>query len=121
MRCGTGLSFLINHVNISNKKRMYVNRPYAHEIITLDIAFPVVGGCILYEPVYIILHGLNGGSRYFVWRCLSDNSMIARKLINLPIRGWNTFHGAQRLEAMKRIIIIYVTHNYYNHHICNTL
>jgi predicted alpha/beta-fold hydrolase len=82
--------------------RIYLNMPqHAHEVIVLDIAIPVVSGHSAYKPVYFILYGFNGGSseeyvRDFMWRRLSANDlvivMIARELMNLPIRGWNVFH-----------------------------
>lgn len=56
------------------------------------------------KPVYLILHGLNGGSheeyvKDFVQRRRSEGStivvMIARGMMDTDMVGWNAFHGAR--------------------------
>lgn len=45
--------------------------------------------------------------------------MIARGLMNLPIRGWNTFHGARWEDSYISSLHIKnaMKHYYHNHHI----
>jgi predicted alpha/beta-fold hydrolase len=79
------------------------------EVVALDVAFPDTGHDPT-QPVYLLLHGLNGGSQEeyvkdFAWRRTSsvENAtvvvMIARGLMDLPVRGWNVFHGARWSDA----------------------
>jgi predicted alpha/beta-fold hydrolase len=72
-------------------------------VVALDIAFPVSGHNTS-NPVYLVLHGLSGGSqekyvRDFVVRRAAENAtvavMVARGLMDLPVRGMNIFHGAR--------------------------
>ncbi len=66
------------------------------EYVALDIAFPTKKGFLKSQPLYLVLHGLNGGSneeyiRDFTFRRLEEGStvvvMIARGLMDLPVRG----------------------------------
>lgn len=74
----------------------------------------------LYRPVYLVLHGLNGGSREefimdFVLRETKRGStvcvMIARGLMDTPVFGANIFHGARvtdvnaAAKALKRSLV----------------
>jgi predicted alpha/beta-fold hydrolase len=74
------------------------------EAVAIDIAFPPHGIHSTVKPVYLILHGLNGGSheeyvREFVVRRTREGHtcivMIARGLMDTPVFGWNVFHGAR--------------------------
>jgi len=67
------------------------------EYIGLDVAFPTVGGHDEEKPIYLVLHGLNGGSKegYVIDFCHERNEegstcvvMIARGLADTPIQGW---------------------------------
>ncbi len=77
------------------------------EFIALDISFPKAGHDPT-KPIYFVLHGLHGGSmeeyiRDLTIRRNAENStvviMIARGLMDTPIRGWNVFHGARTSDA----------------------
>ena len=115
----TGIPFLVNKVEEQEYVRVYVTNPYDHESIALDIAFPYSNGDSdeyhslqeskpfvyhLDKPVYLILHGLNGGSheeyvKDFVRRRRAEGStvvvMIARGMMDTSMKGWNVFHGAR--------------------------
>lgn len=73
------------------------------EVVALDLLFPESGHNSS-QPVYLILHGLNGGSQEeyvkdFAMRAIDEGSsvavMVARGLMDLPVRGMNVFHGAR--------------------------
>ena len=118
----TGIPFLVNKVKEQEYIRVYVRNPFDDESIALDIAFPYsslhdeesdYGDTTdspslfvhnLDKPVYLVLHGLNGGSheeyvKDFVSRRRSEGStvivMIARGMMNTGMKGWNVFHGAR--------------------------
>jgi hypothetical protein len=108
----TGIPFLVNKIEEQEYIRVYVRNPYDDEPIALDIAFPYSKSDHndttlvhhLDKPVYLILHGLNGGSheeyvKDFVLRRRSEGStvivMIARGMMDTTMRGWNVFHGAR--------------------------
>lgn len=116
----TGIPFLVNKVKEQEYIRVYVRNPFDDESIALDIAFPyssLDGNSEeddettppsfvhnLDMPVYLVLHGLNGGSheeyvKDFVSRRRSEGStvivMIARGMMNTGMKGWNVFHGAR--------------------------
>jgi dienelactone hydrolase len=73
------------------------------EAVRLEIAFPP-GGHRADKAMYVILHGLTGGSQE---EFIKDHThrataqghtvaiMIARGLMDTPIKGWNVFHGAR--------------------------
>lgn len=95
----TGLPFLINHWPAPNWHRVFLpaidEEEDDDEYVALDIAFPSEG-FQKSKPLYLVLHGLNGGSneeyiRDFTYRRLQEGStvvvMIARGLMDLPIRG----------------------------------
>jgi predicted alpha/beta-fold hydrolase len=78
------------------------------EVMALDASFPTAAGYNRSRPVYLVLHGLSGGSQEeyikdFVLRRNAEGStvlvMIARGLMDLPIRGWNLFHGARTTDV----------------------
>lgn len=116
----TGIPFLIHKIEEQEYVRAWVTNPYDGEILALDIAFPysrledVEVGELKEKPkyvhdsdkpVYLILHGLNGGSheeyvKDFVKRRRSEGStvvvLIARGMMDTYItNGWNVFHGAR--------------------------
>ena len=74
------------------------------EAVRLEVAFPPQGGHRSDKAVYVVLHGLSGGSQEefikdHVHRATALGHtviiMIARGLMDTPIRGWNVFHGAR--------------------------
>jgi predicted alpha/beta-fold hydrolase len=121
----TGIPFLLNKVDEQEYIRVYVRNPFDDESIALDIAFAYSSTNSdsieregnddnaqqstflvhkLDKPVYLILHGLNGGSheeyvKDFVSRRRSEGStvivMIARGMMDTSMKGWNAFHGAR--------------------------
>jgi len=118
----TGLPFLMNKVKSPEWLRVWLPTSSDGEVVALDIAFPpAIGGDVRNDgirgarfrhdktkPVYLVLHGLNGGSaeeyvKDFAHRRLEEGStvvvMVARGLMDLPIRGWNIFHGARTSDV----------------------
>ena len=100
----TGIPFLINSSPEVTYRRVWANNPEDGEHVALDIAFPDDRYHNIDKPVYLLLHGLNGGSseeyiREFVWRRTKENCtcivMVARGLMDSPVVGWNVFHGAR--------------------------
>jgi dienelactone hydrolase len=74
------------------------------EAVRLELAFPPQGGHRPDKAVYVVLHGLSGGSQEefikdHVHRATARGHtvviMIARGLMDTPIKGWNVFHGAR--------------------------
>jgi len=86
------------------------------EFVALDISFPMTG----YDrtkPLYLVLHGLNGGSteeyvQDFVHRQTSQPHdatvvvMVARGLMDTPVRGWHNFHGARWTDAHRAATVL---------------
>jgi predicted alpha/beta-fold hydrolase len=102
----TGIPFLINSLPNPEWKRFFLEVD-EKEYVALDISFPP-GGHDKEKPVYLVLHGLNGGSdeeyvRDLTLRRNAENStvvvMVARGLMDLPVKGWNCFHGARTSDA----------------------
>jgi len=100
------MPFLLNHVNSPEWTRLWLPVDDG-EVVALDIAFPESGHDSS-KPLYLVLHGLNGGSQEeyvkdLSWRRIAEGStvvvMIARGLMDLPVRGWNVFHGARWTDA----------------------
>jgi predicted alpha/beta-fold hydrolase len=104
----TGLPFVMNRVPQAPRYiRVWCPTLHDDEVVALDIAFPDTGHSTD-RPVYLVLHGLNGGSHEefvmdFVHRRNKEGStvvvMVARGLQDLPVRGWNVFHGARVTDA----------------------
>jgi predicted alpha/beta-fold hydrolase len=102
----TGLPFYLNYIPDPFWTRVYL--PTADgEVLALDIAFPE-NGHNASKPLYLILHGVNGGSKEtyatdLTWRRTRDGStviiMISRGLMDVPMRGWDLFHGARWQDA----------------------
>ena len=100
----TGIPFLINSSPEVTYRRVWAHNPEDGEYVALDVAFPDDNVHHVDRPVFMILHGLNGGSseeyvREFVWRRTQENStcivMVARGLMDTPVMRWNVFHGAR--------------------------
>lgn len=113
----TGIPFLVNAVEDQQYIRVYVTNPFDGEHIALDIAFPYdafnYGAKKMKlvhdstKPVYLVLHGLNGGSheeyvKELVKRRRAEGStvvvMIARGMMDTSMTGWNVFHGARTVS-----------------------
>ena len=91
----TGIPFLLNHWPSPDWYRVFLDTLEDDEYVALDIAFPTTG-YQKEQPVYLILHGLNGGSkedyiRDFAFRSVEAGCtvvvMVARGLMDLPVRG----------------------------------
>jgi hypothetical protein len=90
----TGLPFLVNHLPQPEWNRLFLKTD-DDEYISLDICFPE-SGFNSSNPIYMVLHGLNGGSdeeyiRDLAFRRRAEGAtivvMVARGLMDLPIRG----------------------------------
>jgi predicted alpha/beta-fold hydrolase len=103
----TGIPFLINQVKSPKWIRVWL--PLSDgEVVALDISFPK-HGYDKTKPIYLVLHGLNGGSNEAYVKDLTirrneqDGAtvivMITRGLMDLPIRSFNVFHGARWEDA----------------------
>eukprot|EP00984_Skeletonema_dohrnii_P019263 scaffold9179_cov124-Skeletonema_dohrnii-CCMP3373.AAC.1 len=113
----TGIPFIVNSVEDQQYMRVYVTNPSDSEHLALDIAFPFDGfnyggkRKLIHDsanPVYLVLHGLNGGSheeyvKDLVQRRRAEGStvvvMIARGMMDTTMSGWNVFHGARTGDA----------------------
>jgi hypothetical protein len=102
----TGLPFFFNRVPTTKFTRVFLP-VQGGEVLALDIAFPTSGHDPT-RPMYMVLHGINGGSkedytRDLVWRRTKANStvvvMISRGLMDTPLRGFDIFHGARWSDA----------------------
>jgi predicted alpha/beta-fold hydrolase len=106
----TGLPFMLNHLTGPRWVRLWLpvtdDDGVGEEIIALDVSFPdgEDGGHNESKPLYLVLHGLSGGSQEeyikdFAIRRNHEGStvvvMVARGLMDLPVRGMNLFHGAR--------------------------
>ena len=78
------------------------------EHVALDISFPRDGGHNFENPLYLVLHGLNGGSAegYVIDFCHERNKegstcvvLVARGLGGTPIQGWTMYHGARTSDV----------------------
>jgi hypothetical protein len=103
----TGLPFLLNQVDAPVWTRVWLPVDDGAEVVAIDISFPDTGHDIS-KPLYLILHGLNGGSQEEYVKDFSHlrNAqgstvcvMVARGLMDLPVRGWDVFHGARWTDA----------------------
>lgn len=110
----TGIPFLLNKVHAPKWTRVWL--PLSDgEVLALDIAFPRKGHDSS-QPVYLVLHGLNGGSQEayvldFSSRRMENEGatvivMVARGLMDLPIRGMNVFHGARWEDSRDAAIAV---------------
>jgi len=104
----TGLPYFFNTVqDVKHYTRVFLPIEDGREVLALDIAFPPTGHDRS-MPVYMALHGVNGGSNEayvqdLVHRRNAQNStvvvMVARGLMDLPLQGWDFFHGARWTDA----------------------
>jgi predicted alpha/beta-fold hydrolase len=113
----TGIPFLVNHLSKPEWQRFFLpvdGEGSEMEYVALDISFPSQGHDFT-KPVYLVLHGLNGGSneeyiRDLTFRRNAENStvvvMVARGLMDLPIRGWSLFNGARTSDAQTAAIAV---------------
>jgi hypothetical protein len=94
----TGMPYTMNYVDrIPEFYRVWLPT-IDDEYLALDISFPTDGnGHDWNKPLYLVLHGLNGGSKegYVIDLCHERNKegstcvvMIARGLADTPIQGW---------------------------------
>jgi len=99
----TGLPFLLNKAKTKPRYHRLWLETDDHEYVALDVSCPAQGHSSE-KPLYLVLHGLNGGSQEeyvveFTNRRNAEGStvvvMVARGLMDLPIKGWNIFHGAR--------------------------
>ncbi|KAL3811428.1 hypothetical protein ACHAXA_006652 [Cyclostephanos tholiformis] len=134
----TGIPFLVNSVEDQEYVRVWAQNQFDGEYFALDIAFPYSNRFIddnatkeddteqkqhknsmlvhdLTKPVYLLLHGLNGGSQEefikdMVKRRREEGStvvvMIARGMMDTHLVTWNTFHGARTgdVDAAARVL-----------------
>lgn len=90
----TGLPFLLNSVQMPTWTRVWVST-HDDEAVALDFSFPSTG----YDntkPLYLVFHGLNGGSQEDYVMDLANRRneegstvvvMVARGLMDLPVKG----------------------------------
>jgi predicted alpha/beta-fold hydrolase len=125
----TGMPFLLNRVEQVQWVRRWLPMAADGEVVAFDFAFPTMTTKNAHDddrqrevfyhdpakPLYIVLHGLNGGSqeeyvRDFALSRIRDGStvvvMVARGLMDLPIRGWNIFHGARWTDAYESMVAV---------------
>lgn len=102
----TGVPFLLNNIPQQTFVRRWVPSGVSgeKEALILDIAFPKDGVHRRNKPIYLILHGLNGGSdeeyvKDFVMRATADDCtaavLVTRGLMDSPILGDNLPHFAR--------------------------
>jgi len=106
----TGLPYFLNTLGLTHPPdwhRVYLRVPDDNEVLALDISFPSHGHNFS-QPVYLVLHGVNGGSEEGYAQDLTPrrnaaNStvvvMVSRGLMDMPVVGWNFFHGARWSDA----------------------
>jgi len=97
------------------------------EYIAIDISFPTNtttdittndghhGFWTTTKPIYFVLHGLHGGTNEEYIRDLTIRRnvegsivivMIARGIMDTPIKGWNIFHGARTSDVHTAVTTI---------------
>ena len=102
----TGLPFLLHQdqVPAPHWHRVWLPVDQGDEVVALDVAFPATGHSTQH-PIYLVLHGLNGGSqeeyvKEFAWRRTEEGStvvvLVARGLMDLPVRWFVTFTTVPR-------------------------
>lgn len=91
----TGVPYLLNSVARPEFHRVWLPT-IDDEFLALDIAFPQTGHDIG-RPIYLVFHGLNGGSEEGYVMDLTRSRlehgstvvvMVARGMMNTPIQGW---------------------------------
>jgi predicted alpha/beta-fold hydrolase len=117
----TGLPFLLHHINGPRWVRLWLpvtdDDGFGEEVVALDVSFPDPhdGGHNGSMPLYLVLHGLSGGSQEeyikdFAVRRNREGStvvvMVARGLMDLPVRGMNLFHGARHRDVHAAAMVL---------------
>jgi hypothetical protein len=111
----TGLPYFLNYVPQPPYTRVWLPVDGGDEAVALDVMFPPATGHDTTRPLYLVLHGLSGGSledyvEDFVWRRTAEGStvavMVARGLMDLPVRGWRGFHGARWTDAHEAAVAL---------------
>lgn len=109
----TGLPYLMNFPRRPVFHRVWLSTD-DHEFVALDISFPETGhnsSC----PLYLVLHGLNGGSTEgYVMDLVSSRVhagstvvvLVARGLMDTPIQGLSTFNGIRTTDAHSAAAIL---------------
>jgi predicted alpha/beta-fold hydrolase len=105
----TGIPFFLNFIPPQRFIRRWVPSqvPGEQEACILDIAFPPTGHEIN-KPIYLVLHGLNGGSneeyiKDFVMRSTANHGstvaiLVTRGLMDSPVVGANLPHFARMTD-----------------------
>ena len=102
----TGLPFFLNQVSAPDWKRVFLPVEDG-EVLALDIAFPETGYNSS-NPVYLLLHGANGGSAEEYCCDLARRRtqagstvivMVSRGLMDLPLAGFNIFRADRLSDA----------------------
>lgn len=110
----TGMSYFLNYVDRDPVFYRVWLPTEDEEFVALDVAFPDDGHS-WEKPLYLVLHGLNGGSTegYVIDFARSRNRegstvvvMIARGLDDTPLQGWTFFHGARTIDAHSAATIL---------------
>lgn len=103
----TGLPFFFNRVPVIDWKRVFLTVDSDGEVLALDIAFPE-SGYDPTQPVYMVLHGANGGSqeeyvRDLAFRRTAAGSsvvvMVSRGLMDVPLVTGNIFRADRLSDA----------------------
>jgi predicted alpha/beta-fold hydrolase len=93
----TGMQYLFGYVAVPPHFHRVWLPTFDKEFVALDISFPPKVGHDWQKPLYLVLHGLNGGSKewYVIDFCHERNKegstlvvLIARGLEDTPIQGW---------------------------------
>jgi predicted alpha/beta-fold hydrolase len=110
----TGLPYFFNR-RVPVTKFIRVHLPVEDgEVLILGITFPEQGHNPA-KPIYMVLHGVNGGTtedylRDLAWRRTRANStvivMVSRGLMDAPLKSWNIFHGARWSDAHETALAI---------------
>ena len=110
----TGLPFFFNKVPSVDWKRVFLQVSEGDEVLALDIAFPL-NGYNSSNPVYLILHGMNGGSDESYCRDLALRRtkagstvvvMVSRGLMELPLAGMNIFRADRLSDAHETALAV---------------
>jgi hypothetical protein len=93
----TGMQYFFGYVAVPPRFHRVWLPTFDEEFVALDISFPPKVGHDWQKPLYLVLHGLNGGSKegYVIDFCHERNKegstcvvLIARGLGDTPIQGW---------------------------------
>lgn len=103
----TGLPYVLNRIPELDWTRVFLT-VHDGEVLALDITFPSTGYNAS-NPLYMILHGANGGTdaEYVVdlaWRRTREANatvvvMVSRGLMDVPLRGWDIYDASRWSDA----------------------